>query len=426
MITFDQQFGPHSNELRRELIVCTSSMTPLATGVSILGEDPYSVENLTDPYPFFTRLRAAGPAVWLSEYEVHAFGRDVEVRTILEDFRTFVSGAGVGSVNTHHHPPLRKPGILEVDPPIHSRMRAAMDGVITPQKLRPRRRDFAIVAKDVIDEILSTDNGEFDAAELAEKYVLRVFGDAVGIPSEGRAENLPAQGAANFATFGPQNDIALKWISEAEGTYDWVLDNCAREVLDSSGMGAQLWDYADSGDISADEATLLVRALLSAGLDTTIFAITNTLRTLSHHPQQYARVHSDPRFMKYAIDESFRFESPFYAFYRTTSRDTVISGIELPAETKVLVFPGSANRDIARWGHDADTYRSDRDSSGHLTFGMGIHQCVGQPISRMEMDVLLSAFATRIAALEPTAETTPLIHTTLLSYASVPLRAIAA
>lgn len=407
-------------------MVHKSATSTSAVDIPTLGDDPYSVANLTDPYPFLQRLRAAGPAAWLSRYGVHAFGRDAEVREILEDHRTFISGAGVGSVNTHHHPPLRKPGILEVDPPIHTRMRAAMDGVITPKKLRPRRKAFAAHAKNTIDEVLTTDDGEFDAARLAEAFVLRVFGDAVGIPREGRAENLPAQGAANFATFGPQNEIAQKWIAEAEGTYDWVLANCAREVLDSSGMGAQLWESADSGDISADEATLLVRALLSAGLDTTVFAITNTLRTLAAHPEQYAKLHAKPKLMRFAIDESFRFESPFYAFYRTTSRDTVISGIELPAGTKVLVFPGSANRDEAKWGDEAEVYRFDRDASGHLTFGMGIHQCVGQPISRMEMDTLLSAFVTRVAALEPTAESTPLVHTTLLSYASVPLRAHAA
>lgn len=407
-------------------MVRASATTASAVDVPTLGDDPYSTANLTDPYPFMRRLRAAGPAAWLSRYDVHAFGRDAEVREILEDHRTFISGAGVGSVNTCHHPPLRTPGILEVDPPVHTRMRTAMDGVITPQKLRPRRRAFAAYAKEIIDEVLTSDGGEFDAARLAEKFVLRVFGDAVGIPREGRAENLPAQGAANFATFGPQNEIAQNWIAEAEGTYDWVLANCAREALDSSGMGAQLWELADAGGISADEATLLVRALLSAGLDTTIFAITNTLRTLARHPDQYARLHANPKLMRFAIDESFRFESPFYAFYRTTSRDTVISGIELPAETKVLVFPGSANRDEARWGVDGDVYRFDRDSSGHLTFGMGIHQCVGQPISRMEMDALLMALVTRIAALEPTGDSTPLVHTTLLSCASVPLRAYAA
>ncbi|WP_257930054.1 cytochrome P450 [Brevibacterium sp. 239c] len=394
--------------------------------IPVLNEDPYSLENLADPYPFMSRLRARGPAAWLSEYEVPAFGRDSEVREILEDHRTFISGAGVGSVNIHHNPPLRKPGILEVDPPLHTRMRMAMDGVITPRKLRPRRKDFSTYAKTAIDEILSTENGEFDAARLAEQYVLRVFGDAVGIPREGRAENLLVQGAANFATFGPQNEVAKRWIAEAEGTYDWVLANCAREVLDPSGMGAQLWEFADSGEISPEEATLLVRALLSAGLDTTIYAITNTLNTLARHPDQYAKIHADPRRMRFAIDESFRLESPFYAFYRTTSRDTVLSGVEIPAETKVLVFPGSANRDETKWGDDADVYRYDRDSSGHLTFGMGIHQCVGQPISRMEMEAFLSAFVTRIASLEQTGPTERLIHTTLQSYATVPLKAHAA
>ncbi|WP_209326291.1 cytochrome P450 [Brevibacterium renqingii] len=397
-----------------------------ALDVPVIDEDPYSRENLADPYPFMRRLRRAGPAAWLSMYGVPAFGRDAEVREILEDHRTFISGAGVGSVNIHHNPPLRKPGILEVDPPIHTRMRAAMDGVITPKRLRPRRKDFATYAKTVIDEVLSTEDGEFDAARLAEQFVLRVFGDAVGIPRSGRAENLLVQGAANFATFGPQNEIAQRWIADSAGTYDWVLDNCAREVLDPSGMGAQLWEFADSGDISPEEATLLVRALLSAGLDTTIFAITNTLHTLATHPEQYAKVHADPRLVRFAIDESFRFLSPFYAFYRTTSRDTVLSGVEIPAETKVLVFPGSANRDEERWGADADVYRFDRDSSGHLTFGMGIHQCVGQPISRMEMDALLSAFVTRVASLETAGVATHLVHTTLQSYASVPLRARAA
>ena len=400
--------------------------TENALDIPFLDEDPYSLDNLSNPYPFMSRLRAAGPAAWLSQYRVPAFGRDAEVREILEDYRTFISEAGVGSVNIHHNPPLRKPGILEVDPPLHTRMRSAMDGVITPRRLRPRRKDFATYAKTVIDEILSTGGGDFDAARLAEQYVLRVFGDAVGIPREGRAANLLVQGAANFATFGPQNEIAKRWIDESEGTYDWVLANCAREVLDPSGMGAQLWEFADSGEITPEEATLLVRALLSAGLDTTIFAITNTLNTLARHPEQYAKIHADPRLVRFAIDESFRLESPFYAFYRTTSKDTVLSGVEIPAETKVLVFPGSANRDETRWGDDADVYRFDRDSSGHLTFGMGIHQCVGQPISRMEMDAFLSAIVTRIARLEPTGPTEPLVHTTLQSYATVPLRAHAA
>lgn len=391
-----------------------------------IADDPYSRENLSEPHSFYSRLRAAGPAAWLDAYGVHAFGRDREVRTILEDHQTFISGAGVGPVDIHRHPPLRTPGILEVDPPIHTRMRHAMDAVIAPARLRARRKDFAVYAKTMLDEVIGAEDGHFDAHSLAQAYVLRVFGDAVGIPRHGREENLPAQGAANFATFGPQNETAREWISAAEGTYGWVLENCARENLHPSGMGAQLWEFADSGDISAEEATLLVRALLSAGLDTTIFAITNTLRALSLHPEQYARLHAQPQTVKYAIDEAFRFDSPFASFYRTTACDTVVSGVSLPAGSKVLVFPGSANRDESKWGEDAHLFRWDRDASGHLTFGMGIHQCVGQPISRMEMDVLLMAFVAGVSRLEPTAPSTPLVHTTLRSHTSVPLRAVPA
>ena len=191
-------------------------------------------------------------------------------------------------------------------------------------------------------------------------------------------------------------------------------------------MGAGIWREADAGNVPPEEATLLVRAMLSAGLDTTIIALGNTLRWLAQYPEQYARVHENPRLMKFAIDEAFRFDSPFQSFYRTTSRDTEIGGVELPAETKVLLFLGSANRDEEKWGPNAHEFDIDRDASGHLTFGMGIHQCVGQPISRLEMDVLLTTFAKRVKRVEFVGEPRPFIHTTLCGYKSLPVEVRAA
>lgn len=400
-------------------------MTTSTTRVPELSEDPYSRATLTEPYTFLRKLRAAGPAAWLPQYGVHAFGRDAEVREILEDHQRFISGAGVGQVNIHREPPLRKPGILEVDPPIHTRMRDAMTAVINPRGMRQLRTGFQEFADELIDQILA--RGSFDAAkDLAEVYPVRVFADAVGIPRNGREANLVKQGAANFATFGPQNEVAQEHIDAATGTYDWVLANCERDRLDPDGMGAGIWREADAGRISPDEATLLIRAMLSAGLDSTIIAIGSTLRLLAAHPEQYARVHENPRLMKFAIDEAFRFESPFQSFYRTTSQDTVISGVELEAHSKVLVFLGSANRDEARWGADADLFDIDRDSSGHLTFGMGIHQCVGQPISRLEMDILLTTFAKRVRTIEITGEVEPFVHTTLRGFSSIPVTVTAA
>lgn len=400
-------------------------MTTAAVTVPELAEDPYSRSTLADPYPFFRRLREAGPAAWLPQYGVHAFGRDTEVREILEDHHTFISGAGVGQVNIHREPPLRQPGILEVDPPVHTRMRDAMTSVINPRGMRQLRTGFQEFADELVDSVI--ERGSFDVVkDFAEVYPVRVFADAVGIPREGREENLVKQGAANFATFGPQNEVAQEHHLAAEGTYDWVISNCARERLDPNGMGAGIWREADAGNIPQEEATLLVRAMLSAGLDSTIIAIGNTLSLLSQHPEQYARVHENPRLMKFAIDEAFRYETPFQSFYRTTSKHTVLNGVELEAESKVLVFLGSANRDEERWGPDADKFDIDRDSSGHLTFGMGIHQCVGQPISRLEMDILLTTFAKRVRLVEPTGVVEPFIHTTLRGIASAPVSVKAA
>ena len=100
--------------------------------------------------------------------------------------------------------------------------------------------------------------------------------------------------------------------------------------------------------------------------------------------------------------------------------------MQLEAEQKVLVFPGSANRDTDQWGEDADQYRMERQAGGHLAFGMGIHQCVGQPISRLEMDVLLTTLAKRVKRIERVGEPVPYLHNTLRGLSSLPLKVIAA
>jgi cytochrome P450 len=174
--------------------------------------------------------------------------------------------------------------------------------------------------------------------------------------------------------------------------------------------------------VAPEDAAVLVRALLSAGLDTTVLAIGNTVRCLVESPDQWALVHDQPRLVRFAIDEAFRLESPFQSFFRTTSRDVHLGGTLLAEDSKVAVFPGAANRDERRWGPDADHYRVDREAGGHLAFGMGIHQCVGQPVSRLEMDVLFSELASRVRVIEQTGQAEPFLHTTLRGLSSLPVR----
>lgn len=388
-------------------------------------DDPYDDANLTNPYPLFARMRDAGPVVWLEKYEVAAFTRFEQVREILVDHRTFISGAGVGPRNYHHQPPWRKPGILDSDPPMHTQLRAVMSEVISPRNMRALRAGFQQFATELVDRLL--DLREFDAiTDLAEVFPLRAFGDAVGVPRAGRAQNLLAHGAMNFAQFGPEDERYQHYMDAGQHTIDWVTENCARENLAADGLGAKIWAHAEAGRVDDEDAAVLVRALLSAGLDTTVIAIGNTLRSLLENPAEWQMVHADPRNVRFAIDEAFRYEAPFQSFFRTTSRDLEFGGLRLAEDSKLLVFPGAANRDERRWGTDADRYRVDRDASGHLTFGMGIHQCVGQPVSRLEMDVLLTELATRVRSLEATGSGTPFLHNTLRGMSSLPLRVIPA
>ncbi|MBX3094814.1 MAG: cytochrome P450 [Cryobacterium sp.] len=396
----------------------------MARTVPTSDDDPYAVENLIDPYPMFDRMRAAGPAVWLDRYEVLAFTSDAGVRDILLDYRTFINGAGVGPKNLHHEQAWRPQGILETDPPMHTAMRTAMTDVISPRGVRALREQFQLFADELVDRVL--DKGELDgSSDFAEVFPIRAFGDAVGIPREGREENLLPHGAMNFSAFGPENDLHRQYFERGEPTREWVMANCARENLSPDGLGAQIWEHADAGEITPDQATLLVRAMLSAGLDSTVLAIGNTLRCLLENPDQWAIVRENPRYVKFAIDEALRLESPFQSFYRTASVDVDFHGIPIAAGEKVLVFPGAANRDTEKWGQDADRYRVERQAGGHLAFGMGIHQCVGQPISRLEMDVLFTTLATRVATLEPTGTPEPYVHNTLRGSKSLPLRVAA-
>ena len=392
---------------------------------TICSEDPYSDANLADPYPLFERMRSAGPAVYLEKYGVLAFTRYAECRDILADPATFISGAGVGPRNLHREPSWKPQGILDSDPPVHTRLRQAMASVISPKGVRALRAGFEAYAAELLPKLLA--RGTIDGVkDLAEAFPLRVFGDAVGIPREGRAENLVSQGAMSFSYFGPEDERQRRFVEQGAGTFEWVMDRTARHNLAPEGLGARLWEIADAGGIGADEAPLLVRALLSAGLDTTVIGLGNALKLLAGHPDEWARIRRNPRLTKFAIDEVLRFESPFQSFFRTTAEDTVFRGMRIPGGTKIVLFLGAANRDPVQFGPDADRFRVERDASGMIAFGTGIHRCVGQPITRLEMEVVLDWLAAHVERLEPAGEPVPYLHNTLKGWESLPLRLVPA
>jgi cytochrome P450 len=381
--------------------------------------DPFSREYLVDPYPFHEQLREAGPMVWLHKWNCWGTGRYKEMNEILADPQTFCSGAGVGIANFNDEKPWRPPSLLlEADPPAHTKRRAVVGKVLSAGNLRRLRADFEVEAQALVERIL--EKKQVDAVrEIAEPYILKVFPDAVGLDENGR-ENLLAYGAMVFNSFGPQNDVLRESMCGIETVRDWIMASYSREKLRPGGLGQQVYEAADSGEVTLEEAPILVRSFLSAGVDTTVNAIGNAIWCLATHPDQWKKLHANPALAPSAFVEVVRFESPFQSYFRTSTRDTSIAGVPIAGNQKVFMSVGAANRDPRRWERP-NTFDIERQNAGHMGFGAGIHGCIGQMIARLETEVLFTAMARRISAIEVTGPTTPRLNNVLRGFETLPV-----
>jgi 4-methoxybenzoate monooxygenase (O-demethylating) len=384
-------------------------------------EDPFSHELLEDPNPFHTRLREAGPVVYLERYDVYAFGRYEQVHAALVNWQEFQSAAGVGLSNFRYEKPWRPPSlVLEADPPRHDAPRRVLSAVLGPRALRKLREDWSADAEVLVDQVLAAGT-EFDAVtELSSTFPLRVFPDAVGLPAEGR-ENLLPYGDHAFNAFGPHNDLMAKGEPRVAELSGWVGSVCARDVLAPQGFGADIWAAADRGDVTPAQAPLLVRSLLTAGVDTTVHGLSAVLYAMATNPDQWQRLRAHPELARVAFDEAVRWESPVQTFFRTATTDVQVAGTVVPEGKKILMYLASANRDPRRW-EDPDAFDLSRDPSGHVGFGMGIHQCVGQHVARLEAEAMLTALARRVEKIELAGPTRRHLNNTLRAWESIPVR----
>src|SRR6185369_3422204 len=318
----------------------------------------------------------------LDKWSVYGVARYAEVHAVLNDPMTFCSSRGAGLSDFAKETPWRPPSlILEADPPAHTRTRAVLSKVLSPAVMKQIRNRFVAAAAAKVDELL--ERGRFDAIpDLAEAYPLSVFPDAMGLKQEGREHLLPYAGVV-FNAFGPPNELRQTAIERSMPHQAYVAEQCQRDNLSPGGFGACIHAFAETGEITDGEAPLLVRSLLSAGLDTTVNGIAAAIYCLARFPDQFARLRGDPSLARNAFEEAIRFESPVQTFFRTTTRDVEIGGSRIGEGEKVLMFLAAANRDPRRWT-DPDRYDITRKTSGHVGFGSGIHMCVGQMLARVE------------------------------------------
>jgi cytochrome P450 len=387
--------------------------------------DPYSSANLIDPYPMHECMREAGPVVRLRPYPgVVACARHAEVHAVLNDHANFVSGAGVGLTNFNLEAPFRpKSLILEADPPQHTQTRAVLSRILSPKAVMQIRATFTEVAERMVERCV--EKGEVCGIhDLAQLFPLKVFPDAVGLDDDGR-ENLLLYGDMVFNSLGPRNELLAKSAERVGPVTSWIMAHCQRDRLRPGGFGDQIYQAADAGEITQDQAPMLVRSFLSAGVDTTINGLGNALYALAQHPDQYAKLHANTTLARPAFDEALRWESTAQTFYRTAAHDSEIASLPVAANTKVLCMLASANRDPRKWP-EPDRYLIERRPTGHMALGSGIHGCVGQVVARLEGEVVLTAMAKRVKRIEVAGTHTRRLNNTLRALDTLPLRFIPA
>jgi cytochrome P450 len=387
--------------------------------VPTLDIDPFCQAFFDDPFPAHAALRDAGPAVYLPRYDLFAIARHEDVQAALTNWTDFSSARGVGLSDFAKEKPWRLPSLLlETDPPLHDRTRKLMDRVLSPAAVRALRVDFAAAADALIDTLL--ERGSFDAIpDLAEAYPLTVFPDAVGMPRDNRRFLLP-YGNMVFNSFGPRNTYFEAALRDAAPVLEWVQAQSRREALTPVGFGAAIHAAADTGEVARNEAEILVRSLLTAGVDTTVNGLGAALYCLARFPDQFERLRADPALARAAFEEAVRLESPVQTFFRTTVRNVTVGNETIDEGRKVLLFLGAANRDPRRWERP-DDYDITRRAAGHVGFGTGIHGCVGAVLARLEGEVVLSALARKAARITITGTPRRRYNNTLRGLASLPI-----
>lgn len=406
----------------------SSVSQPPPQGIPVVDLDPYCDAFLSDPYDAHHQLREAGPVVWIPAYGIYACARHESVHAVLNDHSTYISGAGVGLANFHKETPFRpKSLILEADPPSHTKARTVLARILSPKTVMQIRATFTTEAEQLVDRLMKRQaEGEvIDAVkDLAEMYPLKVFPDAVGV-GEANRENLLLYGNMIFNAFGPRNERLQKSAELMQPVTAWIMAHCQRENLRPDGFGDLIYQAADAGEITHEEAPLLVRSFLSAGVDTTVNGISNAIFCLANNPEEYTKLCMDHSLARPAFEESLRFESTVQTFFRTTSKDTELFGANIPKNSKIVTFLAAANRDERQWPNP-NQFDIQRRPTGHMAFGSGIHGCVGQVVARLEGEVILTALAKRVSRIELIGTPQRRLNNTLRAMASMPVRLIPA
>jgi cytochrome P450 len=378
--------------------------------------DIFNRESVRDARAVDDLLREFSPVVRLLDGTV-MITRHASVTSSLADWKTFSSTS-----RPWHDPKSVRPEILLTDdPPRHTHVRAALSKALSPALLEGLRASFERDAATIVREVLERQGQVIDAvADITQRFVYKALPDAFGMRVEGR-EHMYGFSHMVWATLGPENELYHEAMVGIEPVLAWIAQCCNRENLAPGGIGMAIYELADEGLITLDEAKLLAPTVLSAGSDTTVLTTANALRAFALFPNEYQKLRADPQLVRNAFDESLRWDSPSRMAGRITTREVEIEGFSVPAGQRVGLMFAAANRDPRAWP-DPDRYQIARDLRKQVGWGYGIHACVGRVLAQLEAHILLNEVARRIDRFEMAGEPEPWMTTIGHGPAKLPLR----
>ena len=360
--------------------------------------DPYDVDIDADPYPVFRRMRDEAPLYYNEPHDFYAVSRFADVERCYLDSKTFISGRG-GIIELIRANIEMPSGVLIFeDPPVHTIHRRLMSRVFSANRvaaLEPQIRDFCARS---LDPLIGAKEFDF-VADLGAQMPMRVIGMLLGIPEQDQ-EAVRDKVDANLRTeAGKPMEVSENFVpTDMFGDYiDWRADHPSDDIMTEL-LQAEFEDETGTvRRLTRDELLTYISVISGAGNETTGRLIGWTGKVLADHPAQRRELVENRSLLPGAIEELLRFETPAPHAARYVAQDVEIHGQTVPEGSIMMVLPASANHDERRFP-DGDRFDIHRDDGKPLTFGYGIHLCLGAALARLEgriaLDEVLNRFPT--------------------------------
>ena len=380
--------------------------------------NPFAPGYAEDPYPHYAALRDQDP-VHQSVIGPWVLSRYEDVVRVLRDPSLSVEIANANAVDLD--PEIagvfgdRERGdraILNLDPPDHDRLRRLVSKAFTPRMVEALRPEVERLVAEALGAVVARGDGRMDLiADLAFPLPFTVISEMLGMPT-GRRDELRTWSHAVVKTLDPILTVeeAQAAVAASDAMTAYVLEVIAMKRRDpGNDLLSALIAAEEDGDV-LDEQELLdqVTLLYIAGHETTVNLIGNGALALLRHRDQLERLRRDPELDQNAVEELLRFDSPVQFSRRIAVTDFELHGRHIEAGSFVLTCLGGANHDPQRWGETADELDLGRTGAAqHVSFGSGVHHCLGASLARVEARAAFAALARRFADLEPVDEHPP-------------------